>query len=95
MWQITWHNIHVLTVYPQPGLLAAMRHSADSPPPAPFGQRHPAYSVISVHRDSEPWMAEVMLASPNLQVLLENFEVRPDVDVIEQDNPALMDSGYY
>lgn len=89
MWLVHWHNIHVLTVYPTPGLIASTRRSADNPAPPPFGTRSRAFSAVSVHRDSEPWMAEVLAGATSLDALLAAFAEREHVEVTEVDNDAI------
>ncbi|TVQ95573.1 MAG: hypothetical protein EA398_17490 [Deltaproteobacteria bacterium] len=86
MWHVFWDGIHIATVYPEGGQLRSRRPAEQARPP--WGERSPAFSVISLYSQTEDRLAALIRQAADADELVGLIEALGDMEVVEERNPA-------
>jgi hypothetical protein len=83
VFHIYWDGIHVLTVYPVPGLVRSEERSGQSPP---YGEYNEYFSIISHYYEREDLWVEPIEAATSVENLLDRLRAIELVEVDEEEN---------
>lgn len=86
MWHVFWDGLHVLTVYPEGGMLRS-RQPAERVS-APWGERSPRFSVISLYSQTEARFTPLLEAAADVDDLVRRIEALEDMEIVQEQNPA-------
>lgn len=85
LWYVFWDGIHVLTVYPRPGLVRSEEPQSSFPP---FGGQSPYFSVISHYFEQEDLFGPVIAEATSLEDLLARLAGVALVEIEQTVNPV-------
>jgi hypothetical protein len=83
LFHIYWDGIHVLTVYPTPGLVRSEERQGQVPP---YGEYNDYFSIISHYYEREDLWVEPIEAATSVEDLLERLGAIELVEVDEEEN---------